>query len=386
MNRCFAAARLWLLVALLWPMLGHAEAAFENKIYRVKVQLGAEAPAASAAPIIEQEEISTRSTLTAFTAAMRACENERMQAQLGRNCEPVWVDGEEIATASALRRRATEETKSPKLSLFHHVSDKGSVYLYGSVHLMKKNAYPLNPKILAAFAASDNLVLEVNINAIPPAKLQREFRQRGMYSDGSTLANTLSADTLASARWVLQSRGLTLDNYQSLKPWLFEQTIINQEMLLYGFDPESGIDSYFDQRARAQGKTILQLETLEQQLTLLSDTALPIQEASLRYTLEALKARVVQRQLNDLVVDWMQGDVDELYEYMLEPLQEYPELEPYLSALFDERNEAMSQKIGRWMDEGGDYFVIVGAGHLGGANGVVNLLRSRGYKLQQLAP
>ncbi|MEM8498776.1 MAG: TraB/GumN family protein [Pseudomonadota bacterium] len=386
MNRVLAASGLWFLAALLWPVLGQAEQTSDNKIYRVKVQLGANSPDKNAAPIIEQEEISTRSTLTAFTAAMKACENERMRAELRRNCEPVWVDGEDIATASKLRRRAREETSSPKLSLFHHVSDKGSVYLYGSVHLMKKNAYPLNPKILAAFAASDNLVLEVDINAIPAETLQREFRQRGMYADSSTLAQTLSADTLASARSVLQSRGLTLDNYQSLKPWLFEQTLINQEMLLYGFDPESGIDSYFDQKARAQGKTILQLETLEQQLTLLSETALPIQEASLRYTLEALKERVVQQQLNDLVVDWMQGDVDELYDYMMEPLQDYPELAPFLAALFDERNEAMSQKIERWMDEGGDYFVVVGAGHLGGANGVVNLLRSRGYTLQQLTP
>lgn len=350
------------------------------------MQLGATASGANAAPLIEQEEISTRNTVTAFTAAMQACENERMQAQLARNCEPVWVDGEKIATASTLRRRALEETTSPKLSLFHHLSDKGSVYLFGSVHLMKKNAYPLNPKIIAAFAASENLVLEVNIGAIPPEVLQQEFRQRGIYSDGSTLSKALSADTLETARAVLQNRGLKLDNYESLKPWLFEQTLINQEMLLYGFDPESGIDSYFDQRARAQGKSILQLETLEQQLALLSGTPLPVQEASLRYTLEALKQRLVQQQLNDLVVDWMQGDVDDLYDYMMEPLKEYPELEPFLAALFDERNELMSRKIAQWMDEGGDYFVIVGAGHLGGANGVVNLLRSRGYKLQQLTP
>ncbi|MFK7730625.1 MAG: TraB/GumN family protein [Pseudomonadales bacterium] len=386
MTRILPISIVWAVFLSIASFTAQSEDSAKNKIYRVKVQLGESATGNSDAAVIEHEEISTRNTQTAFTAAMQACENERMQAQLGRNCEPVSVDGENIATATALRRRSIEETSEPKLSLFHHVSNKGSVYIYGSVHLMKKNAYPLNPKIIAAFAASDNLVLEVNINAIPPETLQQEFRQRGIYSDGSTLNTTLSADTLASAQAVLQTRGLNLDNYQSLKPWLFEQTIINQEMLLYGFDPESGIDSYFDQRARAQGKSILQLETLEQQLSLLSGTPLPVQEASLRYTLDALKARVVQQQLNDLVVDWMQGDVDELYDYMMEPLQEYPELEPFLAALFDDRNESMSRKIGRWMDEGGDYFVIVGAGHLGGANGVVNLLRSRGYKLQQLTP
>lgn len=386
MNRIFCASILCSVLVLQSALNTQAADIEESGIYRVKVQLAADSSEAKADPLIEQEEISTRSTATAFTAAMQACEAERMKAQLGRNCEPVWVDGESIATAATLRRRSKEETTSPKLSLFHYLSDNGSVYLYGSVHLMKKNAYPLHPKIMAAFAASDNLVLEVNIGAIPPEMLQREFRQRGIYSDGSTLSTKLSGDTLESARAVLRSRGLRLDNYESLKPWLFEQTLINQEMLLYGFDPDSGIDSYFDQRARAQGKSILQLETLEQQLSLLSGTALPVQEASLRYTLDALKKRVVQQQLNDLVVDWMQGDVDELYDYMMEPLKDYPELEPLMAALFDERNELMSRKIGRWMDEGGDYFVIVGAGHLGGANGVVNLLRSRGYKLQQLAP
>ncbi len=367
------------------PLFVQAQTPAENKIYRVKVQLEAQPPTAGAAALIEHEEISTRNTMTAYAAAMRACENQRQQSQLGRNCEPVRVDGEAITTASDLRRRSVEEVGSPKLSLFHHLSAKGSVYIYGSVHLMKKNAYPLHPKITAAFSASDNLVLEVNIGAIPPDTLQREFRQRGIYTDGSTLSSILSVDTVAIARDVLGSRGLKLANYETLKPWLFEQTLINQEMLLYGFDPESGIDTYFDQRARAQGKSILQLETLDQQLSLLSGTPLPVQEASLRYTLDALQGRVVQQQLNDLVVDWMQGDVDEMYDYMMEPLEQYPELAPFMAALFDERNAAMSNKIAQWINEGGDYFVIVGAGHLGGPRGVINLLRAKGYTLEQIA-
>ena len=89
----------------------------------------------------------------------------------------------------------------------------------------------------------------------------------------------------------------------------------------------------------------LQLESLEQQLELLSSASTEHQEFSLRYTLEALQERTVQQQLNELVIDWMQGDVDALYEYMMQPLEDYPQLAPYLTAMFDDRNRAMSQKI-----------------------------------------
>lgn len=369
-------------------------AAEATKVYRVTVQ------ASDAEKYVRSEQISTKGTHAALSAAISECDADRQIAQITTKCEPVSVDGEAITTAAELREQAgatlggnagasdaetaTGKAAADRLSLFRIETPKTKLYLFGSVHLMKKNAYPLDPRIMSAFAESDKLVLEVDMGAIAPAELQRQFISRGVYPQGQSLSSELSDETVELIHEVLSNRGQDFRLFQSMRPWLLEQNLVTQEMQLYGFDPNAGIDQYFDERARAQGKSILQLETLEQQLNLLSTTSIEDQEFSLRYTLQALQERRVQQELNALVIDWLQGDVDGLFNYMMQPVEEFPQLSRFMTAMFDERNHAMVDKIDAWLKEGGRYFVIMGAGHLGGANGVVNLLRTKGYTLTQL--
>lgn len=349
-----------------------------KELYKVRVEGG------QGAAFTQAEKTSSESTFFAYSEAIRECESRLKPLLAKRRCEPVWVDGEPIVTAASLRKRARDEVDSAeKLSLFRVTSPRGVLFLYGSVHLMKKNAYPLHPAVMAAFASSDNLVLEVNLGAIEPQKIQHAFAEKGFYQDGRQLADDLDPDTFSMAKNVLSGRGVKIENYLKMRPWLFEQTIIMQEMGLFGFDSEAGIDTHFEQQATALGKPILQLETLQQQLDLLSSSSLEQQLFSLKYSLGSLQQRSVQEELNALVIDWMQGDVDGLYTYMMEPLKKYPRLAPFMEAMFDDRNRAMSEKIANWLEQGGSYFVVMGAGHLGGPNGVVKLLQNKGYALEQ---
>ncbi|MFK8019899.1 MAG: TraB/GumN family protein [Pseudomonadales bacterium] len=332
---------------------------------------------------IKSVKVSLNSTHEALREAMRECENNR-EAALGRvACEPVSIDGEPVLTATELRSKAGQ-AEEPKLSLFRFNSARGTVYLFGSVHLMKRNAFPLHKSIMAAFAGSDTLVLEVDLGAIDPEFLQDAFSRRGRYESGDAISNHLSKETLSLAEHVLAKRGMTLQSMQSLKPWLFEQMLVTQEMQLYGFDSEAGIDSFFEQKARARNKKIEQLETFEEQLALMSGSSPAEQEVSLKYTLSTLRDGSLQNELNALVIDWLEGDVDGLFETMSRPLQEFPELKSFMVKMFDERNLAMADKISNRISAGGDYFVIVGAGHLGGPNGVVNLLHKKGFASEQL--
>ena len=332
---------------------------------------------------IKSVKVSLNSTHDALREAMRECENNREAALERVACEPVSVDGEAVLTATELRSKASLADE-PKLSLFRFNSARGTVYLFGSVHLMKRNAFPLHKSIMAAFAGSDTLVLEVDLGAIDPTFLQESFSRRGRYESGDDITKHLSQETLALADQVLAKRGSTMQSMKSLKPWLFEQMLVTQEMQLYGFDSEAGVDSFFEQKARARNKKIEQLETFEEQLALMSGSSMAEQEVSLNYTLSTLRDGSLQHELNALVIDWLEGDVDGLFSTMSRPMQAFPELKSFMVKMFDERNVAMADKIARRISAGGDYFVIVGAGHLGGPNGVVNLLHKKGFESEQV--
>jgi hypothetical protein len=90
-------------------------------------------------------------------------------------------------------------------------------------------------------------------------------------------------------------------------------------------------------------------------------------------------------QLGPMVTAWRTGDTDTLFKLSYEePLRLFPTLKPVLAKLYDERNDAMTQKIEAFLKTSKTYFVAVGAGHLVGERGIVSQLRAKNYKAEQL--
>ncbi|MGI9286789.1 MAG: TraB/GumN family protein [Pseudomonadales bacterium] len=342
----------------------------------------------AAALAVDGEKIATGQSsaaanpLMAVVDAIQKCEQQRVAKKIVAACEPVRVDKENIASAAELRDKAQQQPAA--LSLFELKGRRSKVYLFGSVHLMKKNMYPLHSAIIERFEGADNLVVEINTDAIPAQQLQEEFTRRGTLPAGSSLSERLSPTTLSQVKQVLAARGYGIQAFQHMQPWFFEQTFVAQEMLVYGYDPGAGIDSYLIKLAKESGKPVLELETLEQQLDMLSTASATEQDLSMRHTFELLAEESVQSDLNRLVVDWLRGDVDRMYRYMSEPVKDFPELNTYITRLLDDRNAQMAKKIRRWLRGKGSYFVVVGAGHLGGPKGLVKLLEKKGFKIEQI--
>jgi len=164
------------------------------------------------------------------------------------------------------------------------------------------------------------------------------------------------------------------------KPWFLALSFQAMELVRLGYSPEHGVDYHF--LTRAQGKKrILELESLEEQLSLLSGFSDREQEQFLTYTLETLSS--MDRQVGDMVRAWTSGDAQAMESILEDAVKPDPSLAPILQKLFDERNVKMISKIDGYLNSGGSYFVIVGAGHLVGKKGIVELLRSKGYVVEQ---
>jgi len=274
-----------------------------------------------------------------------------------------------------------EPSGSPeKVFLWEAKSAKNTVYILGSIHLAKPSLYPLDKRIEDAFKRSRTLVVEVNIEAFDPITLQQMFMERGIYSDGTTIKDHLSQETFELVEEKLGDSGFVLSQMLVFKPWFLSITLATFELLKLGFNPEYGVDKHFLKKAR--GKEILELESLEYQLNLFDGFTDKQQDLLLFSTL--LDLQIIEREMGNLIRAWKNGNADKVEEILMKGLEEYPEILPIIEKIFYERNREMVLKIERYLGTSDTYFVVVGAGHLVGEKGIIQLLKKKGYSLEQL--
>lgn len=266
-------------------------------------------------------------------------------------------------------------------SFLWKVQSTGStVYLLGSIHFMKEDVYPLNPAIETAFESSDKLVVEANINDLGNLDL-KTLSDRAFYKSDDHVKKHVSQETYRLIQKESKSLGMPIELIRMQKPWFLALSFQAMELMRLGYSPQHGVDYHF--LTKAQGKKrILELESLEEQLRLLSGFSDREQEHFLVYTLETLNS--MDRQVGNMVRAWTSGDVQAMESALADALPLDPSLAPVVHKLFDERNVKMLSKIEGYLRSSGSYFVIIGAGHLVGNKGLVELLKAKGYEVEQL--
>lgn len=281
----------------------------------------------------------------------------------------------------ALALLAANALAADDRGLFYRV-ERGTavVHLLGSIHLASADLYPLRAALTDAYVDADALVVEVDIDTIDPQRLQRWINAHGMYPPGESLRDHLQPATWRRLQTYLQNQGLDAANFAQQKPGLLVTTLSMLQMKAAGLSPELGIDAFFLARAHRERKPIVELESLEQQLNLLSN--LPNPDLLINQTLDEI---VELPGLTDALFDaWKQGDADHLAELLLtDDLQQHPEYQPLFEQIYSARNHAMAQRIGHLLTAGGNHFVVVGAAHLVGEDGLVALLRQAGFTVEQ---
>lgn len=257
-------------------------------------------------------------------------------------------------------------------------SDSGTVYILGSVHLFKKELYPLPQKIEKAFRISDTVFFEVDLKELDSIIVQ--FQQTGMYQEGDSLERHISKETLELVLQKIKESGIPYEIAMKFKPWVLAITIQSLEYQKLGFLPESGIDKYFYQKATT--KEVKGFETADYQIGLLNNLSDEEQDLYLRFTLVNLeKTRLFADRITEA---WLTGNLKILEEMIYAPLKEDPTLFPIYNRLIFERNRVMASKIEELLKTKRRYFVVIGAGHLAGDQGILELLHRKGYRLKRL--
>jgi len=255
-----------------------------------------------------------------------------------------------------------------------------SVYLLGSIHLLRKQDYPLPAVLDAAYQDAEVLVMEVDMDDFDPLAAGSAFNRYGVLHDDRTLADLMGTELYAEAERAAAAVDIPLDMLQKTEPWYAAMTIEVMMLSRIGFDPSLGVEMQLAARAKNDGKPINGLETVEQQVRMLDSLSLPAQRELLLSTLQE-SARIAGM-MDKIIAAWRHGDVDFLAGILLDELAMHDELN---KAIVTDRNQRWVRQISDLTNGEDDYLVIVGALHLVGESGVPRQLQRLGFDVRQLS-
>jgi uncharacterized protein len=252
-----------------------------------------------------------------------------------------------------------------------------TIYLFGTVHALKPDVQWRSAKIAKALGQSGELVVEV-VGADDPAAMQPLIMKYGI-DTSAPLSSKISAADKVRLVAALKEMGAAIETVEPLRPWLASVTVAMQPVLKAGYDPTKGVEALLTADAKAAGKPIASLETLEQQLRFFADLSTPTEVALLSSTLDDVAEGPAL--LDRMVASWSAGDVKGLEEIFVGDMRkDYPELYRVIIA---QRNAAWADELKQKLAGSGVSFVAVGAGHLVGPDSVQAELAKRGVKAER---
>ncbi|MBC7982237.1 MAG: TraB/GumN family protein [Candidatus Obscuribacterales bacterium] len=253
-----------------------------------------------------------------------------------------------------------------------------TIYLFGSVHMLPATE-PLPAAVDRAYANAEKLVMEIDMDDLDPLAAQASTLALGLLPAGQTLQQVIgprNAELLAARA---KSIGIDAAMLASFRPWLAAMTFTQFMLMQRGWSAQDGVELRLVGRATADGKEIAGLETLEQQLNLFASLPQAKQIEYLMYTLA--EADNADREIGAMLSAWRAGDVNALKNILDESFKQFPELYRTLTV---DRNLRWMTQLEKLFDEEDDYLIVVGALHLVGKEGLIDLLQRRGYSLKQL--
>ncbi len=274
------------------------------------------------------------------------------------------------------------------------------IYFLGSIHIGNESMYPLPEYILDAYGKSDFLAVECDIVTYEKEsegwsdEQLLEYQMQYVYADGTTAADHMSAETYSLCKkyftenGILSSQGLTMEYMDMLHISLWQQLLTDHILDNSEFDYSYGIDRHFLARANDDGKKILEIESIESQTELtfkipdsvyddslysMANTDLETNIFQYEYMVDLYKRGrddllAAQETLSDLLTDDENGD----YEY-------------YNKIMLKDRNELMKERAKEYLGEGKKVFFVVGAAHMCGDGGIIQLLVNEGYNVKRVA-
>ncbi|MBN8418475.1 MAG: TraB/GumN family protein [Verrucomicrobia bacterium] len=253
----------------------------------------------------------------------------------------------------------------------------GRLFLCGTIHILREQDYPLAPAYEAAYMYSNKLVLELPPGAASSAELTSRMSQLGQYPANTSLQANVSKETWEEVKKWAAKRGLDPSSLNRFRPWFVALMIPSLEYAALGAKADKGVDSYFEERAKKDGKPAEGLETVEFQIQLFASLSEKQQRELLEQTLGEISS--VKEEFEKMIKAWKYGQLDELKEMLFREAEKYPDL---MDLFLTARNLSWMDRLEQMLKRGEKVMVLVGTGHFTSDTGLIELFRKRGYRVR----
>ena len=271
------------------------------------------------------------------------------------------------------------DTGGHPVTMWRAAGETNSVYLLGSIHLLRPQDLPLPSVVDTAYDDAEVLIMELDMDDLT-SDVSQLFAASGVMRDGTTLRQVMGEEYFARAAAAADAIDIPIDLLENSEPWLAAITV---EMMIFyriGFNPMLGVEMQMVSRAERDGKPIEGLETAEEQTAFLDGLSIETQREMLLQALE--EGASINESIDEIIHAWRIGDIAALENGLLQDLKKNAEL---AEALVNSRNRRWVDQISELLDDEDDYLVIVGALHLIGEQGVPELLARDGVEIDQLS-
>ena len=330
----------------------------------------------TAQPNIEYTSGPQQNRTVAALAANNKCKTATTEIHPQGYCELVRMDNVPITQANELKAN----TQRHPLFLWRFTSNTSTLYLAGSLHLLKQGLYPLPTQYEQAFNLSNKLVLEVTTDQISPSEIYAKTQAAARLTKQRYLRESFSAQDYSQLASTAALYGVQLQALQSYKPAMVYTQLSLMGFIALGYDPDLGVEEHFS-KSKAS-KDILQLESLDRQLGFLFAQPMATQIAVLMDTVQQFNE--IETVASDLVRAWAAGDDATMATLIADQNGASDLIKDFSKQLLDQRNEDMSEKIARYLNTEESYFVLVGAAHLAGPNSIIKLLEKNGLRGERI--
>jgi uncharacterized protein YbaP (TraB family) len=221
--------------------------------------------------------------------------------------------------------------------------------------------------------------MELDVSKVDSMQAAGWIMEHGMLKDGTTLRATIGEDRYRRVSAEAQRLGIPMEVADMLQPWALGLQLLEMQYMQLGFDPQQGVEQQLQQRAQADGKPISGLETMDEQLGLLQGMSYPDQARFLDMVVTQMHD--VESETQSVVTAWRTGDGAKLAALLSDEYKSFPAL---YRLLVSDRNKRWVPQIEKLLRGNQDYFVVVGALHLVGDGGLLDLMRRDGYKAESV--
>lgn len=253
------------------------------------------------------------------------------------------------------------------------------LFLGGTIHLLSKQDYPLPAEFELAYQKADSLVFEVEPDVVNSKATQEKFAQYAYYTDGTTLKQALNPATYKLLNDFFAVRNLPIAAFESMKPGMLSVVLTVLELQRLGLAGQ-GVDEFFNEKSKKDNKPRHALETVDDQFRALSVLGVGQENYAIRHAID--EAEKISQLMQDIKSAWRIGDNEALITISLEPwVERFPEL---YQSLLVQRNNRWLPKLDALLKTPDVEYVLVGALHLVGKDGLLALFRQKGYNVEQV--